>query len=227
MIRVVPKFEKRSRGFTLLELIVVVAIIALMTSLIWPSLSSAMHRSQLVNAAKQLRTELAQTRLQAIETGTTLQFRYFPGKNRYEIKPAEFNLQQSFEMEEPEDGERPHKDLQDEPQNLSSHEGVHSKTLPDGIRFQENIVFRDPNADFDEEFSGDEKKVPEEESLPKDQVDDDKEIDFEWSKPIIFYPNGRTTNARIDLNGQGNFRIDLTVRGLTGAVILGKIRHGE
>jgi Tfp pilus assembly protein FimT len=49
----------------------------------------------------------------------------------------------------------------------------------------------------------------------------------QWSAPIVFYPNGRTSNARIRLSDQGEYFVDVSLRGLTGGARVGKIRRWQ
>ena len=45
--------------------------------------------------------------------------------------------------------------------------------------------------------------------------------------PIVFYPNGRTSNARIRLTDQGEYYVDVSLRGLTGGARISKIRRWQ
>jgi len=45
----------------------------------------------------------------------------------------------------------------------------------------------------------------------------------EWAAPIVFYPNGRTSRAQIRLTGDGGRFVDVSLRGLTGEVRIGRI----
>jgi prepilin-type N-terminal cleavage/methylation domain-containing protein len=79
-----PSVDPR-RGFTLLELIVVLAVLAVVAALSWPAVRGLLAKSQLQNAAKQLRAALVRARLNAMESSTVRQFRHLPGTGRYEI----------------------------------------------------------------------------------------------------------------------------------------------
>ena len=48
----------------------------------------------------------------------------------------------------------------------------------------------------------------------------------QWSGPIVFYPNGRTSNASIRLGGRRSLYVDVTLRGLTGIVKIGELKEG-
>ena len=43
-----------------------------------------------------------------------------------------------------------------------------------------------------------------------------------WSAPIVFYPNGRPSNARIWLADRGDLRVDVMLRGLTATATIGR-----
>ena len=48
-----------------------------------------------------------------------------------------------------------------------------------------------------------------------------------WSDSICFYPDGTTSDVRLVLlNDRGN-RVELTLRGLTGTVIVGDVQAPE
>jgi len=48
-----------------------------------------------------------------------------------------------------------------------------------------------------------------------------------WSQPILFYPDGTTSDARLTVaNEQGRY-IDVTLRGLTGVVKVSDVYLGQ
>ena len=73
--------------------------------------------------------------------------------------------------------------------------------LPHGVRFG------DPNAS----------------DAPSATVEDSqRDSNAEWSSPILLYPNGRATSARLRLVGAKDAFVDVTLRGLTGVAKVGK-----
>ena len=86
--RSVPATLKRYRsGFTLLELLIVLAIVVMLVGASWPRLRTMLEKAELVDAAKGLRTLLSQARLDAIDSGTPRRFHYQPGGTLYEVGP--------------------------------------------------------------------------------------------------------------------------------------------
>lgn len=75
------------RAYTLTEMVIVLAVIAALMALAWPAVSRPSSRSQLIYAAKTLRAELAQARLEAIRANRPWQFCYEPGGQKYFFAP--------------------------------------------------------------------------------------------------------------------------------------------
>ena len=62
------------------------------------------------------------------------------------------------------------------------------------------------------------------EPQPEDRPPDSAEPETQpWAAPILFYPNGQTSNARVRLEGRRGYHIEVTLRGITGAVTVGKL----
>src|SRR5690348_15415484 len=72
-------------GFTLLELLLVLALIAAISAMVWPLLAGPLATQRLKRAAEQVRTQLIKARTQAINTGETFGVTYQPGKNLLRI----------------------------------------------------------------------------------------------------------------------------------------------
>ena len=62
----------RRRGFTLIEAMVVTAIVAVLVSLTWPSFGARLTHHRLTAAAEGLAQDMAETRFRAAETGQAL-----------------------------------------------------------------------------------------------------------------------------------------------------------
>ena len=195
-----------SRGYTLVEMLIVVAVLATVVGLSWPALSRPLAKSRLRNAARELRNALAGARLEAIESGVAQQFRYQLRSGCYDVTPTSA------------------------PDDTGAFTPVSSEGLlddgtaapdpfaydqPDVIELSDGVMFMDPVA-----LQGSD--LPTEEALPADSL-----IEADWSDPIVFYPNGRTFNARFRLAGDKNYFVDVTLRGLTGVAKVGQIELVE
>lgn len=199
-------------GYTLFEMLMVQALLVAMVAASWPALRSPLGKSQLVDAARQLRVELIKARHKAIETGVAQQFRYQPGAGVYEITPA---------------GKSKSKDPLHVAATTKRPSGKSGKSLS-----------------TDEEFAAICRELPAEVSFADlcaraDDVSDGSPVleanhtardpwsvgDEEWSSPVVFHPNGRTSNAKICLRGASDFEIEVSLRGLTGIASIGEVHR--
>ena len=73
---IMPMRRSNSKGFTLLEMLIVLAILSVLATMAWPALRKQLDRSQLRSAAKKVRLELAAARHRAVATGRMIKFRY-------------------------------------------------------------------------------------------------------------------------------------------------------
>lgn len=218
----------RRRGFTLIEILVVLALVVVLASISWPALQGTFQRSELESAAKQVTNELSKVRLKAIETGVAQKFRFQPGKGSYEITPCPgglLELHQELKDEsdllsdsstsfEEDDSVSPYgEDLSsansDEP--LLARDKVEKVTLaelPVGIAF--SGVKRRHHREEETEVTAEAEEV---------WMDDEG-----WSRPVIFFPNGQSTGGQIFLEQKPGLAIDLQLRGLTGEATVGHVK---
>jgi prepilin-type N-terminal cleavage/methylation domain-containing protein len=189
-----------SRGFTLLELLAVLTLLAIFATMSWPAVRGLLAKGQLQSAAKQLRVALIRARLDAMEDGTVRQFRYQPGTGSYEVSSLA-SLDEETESD-------PFNPLE----GVSSGSALIEDTLPGDAWFQA------PEA-ADALFG-----LPEANPVP------DLEAGFadpEWSPAVLFFPNGRASNARFRLAGAQGYTIDVTLRGITGVTTIGPLERTE
>lgn len=190
-----------TRGYTLLELIVVVALVALLVGLSLPAMRGPLSKSELRSAARQVCHELAKARLDAIQSGVARQFRFRPGTRRFEIarrstSPAGTRLPFTSGVAggPPATAGGP---LQGETARFD---------LPDGVCFFGQKKAQTSPIDFPPTAAAG---------------------TVEWSTPVMIYANGRTSSARIRLHGERGYYVDLTLRGLTGSTKIGKVLRQE
>lgn len=199
-----------ARGYTLLEMIIVTAVVVSLVALSIPAMQTSLGTGELGDAAKRVRLHLAKARLRAIESGELYQFRYRPGGRRFQIGPG------------PSQGDREGGlsfVSSSAPLPAAAGDGYGSgggpkmadqpleDELPDGTRFD------DPQPAH---------RTPDE--LPSFDPGSTARLDNQrWSKPIVFYPNGRTSNARIQILGRRDTHVELRLRGITGTVKVGDV----
>ena len=193
----------KRNGFTLSEMLVVLGILVVFTALAQPVMRGALSDNRLRSAAKLVRVELAKTRLKAIQSGTAQRFRYQAGKNRFEISPASHDDSQDRVANQ---NDREHRRASTTRRDGRAAEPVRQgeeivkQCLPEGIHF------------------GD---------VPTASAADHAGEEEGWSEPIVFHPNGRTEDAHIQIKGDRNAVVEVSLRGLTGVATAGRPRHEE
>jgi type II secretory pathway pseudopilin PulG len=182
------------------ELLIVVALLALILTLSLPSLRKLSSKSELRNAARQLRVTLLESRLAAIESGGLTYVRYQPGGERFEAGRGSELSTLPARTKQPMFAAEP-----DQPGSAAAapHEASQPQRLPRGVRFADSLTER---------------------QLPTPAAVGELPDADSWSTPILFYPNGRTRNARIELVNEA-YRIELNVRGLTGTVQISQVER--
>ena len=188
-----PNHRSSRDAFTLLELLIVLAVLAGMAALSWPAVSGLLAKSEIRSAAKQVRAALTRARLDAMESGTVHQFRYQAGTGRFEIAAVTGPANEG-----PESG-------LSGPVDREASENAEN-TLPSGVCFEspggyeDGLGFAKPAV------------------LPGEE---------RWSAPLLFFPNGRTSSAKLRLRGRRDYSLQLSLRGVTGTVTLGKLEQAE
>jgi Tfp pilus assembly protein FimT len=182
-------------------MLIVLAVVVAVASLGWPSLRKLSHKSTLRDAARQLRVALARTRLEAIESGEVRFLRYQPGTGVFEVSGSQPVEDRSAVAQLPTE---------------AAADGTRSPAIGlapgDGGQHElsEGVYFLDA-------------ALPDAVASPSDVPALDGSA--QWSQPIVFFPNGRTTSALIRLECQGKYYVDVALRGLTGTVKVGTVER--
>lgn len=193
-------------GFTLLELMLVLAIIAAIGAITFPAFSNVFERQRLQASAEKIRLELDRARLLAMRTGQAQMFECAIGQGKFSVHP----LSQQSDMTNTGDGAK-----------VITQFGVVAETTESGA-----LMAAEPNA-----LSGDVKDLEEKITFVSCVVATDSRAynlaqqsmagqvsTANVGQVIIFYPDGSTSNAEVRLqNSRGEVRA-VRLRGLTGHV---------
>ncbi|MEX2169413.1 MAG: hypothetical protein WD851_08880 [Pirellulales bacterium] len=186
----------RSRGFTLFELLLVLSLLVVMGGLIIPALSGAFTHTKLQSAADDIQSAWSEARLAAIEGGRPVAFRCLIGGAEFETKPHQLGT----EGAEPVAAPRRHDDEADAEGDEGAddpHGTLASGKLADGLMFSEAAA-----ADALD--------------LADQGLRSSVRDSSGWSPPIVFYPDGQSSDAVVRIAHDEGRGIAVTLRGLTG-----------
>ena len=179
----------RRGGFTLVELLLVLALVVVLADLSWPAVRGPLARFRLRQSAAQLTGVLADARRDAIATERTYEL-------RFQVEGGRLRWGPSAALSG--DGEDDVNAV-DEPVEERRFE------LPPGVRFGEGAT-----------------------STPLEaELDDATAEAFSWSDAVLFFPDGRTSDAAIELIGTRGDAVAVHLRGLTGATRVGAIERRD
>ena len=212
------------RGFTLLELMIAMAIMAAALSVAWPLLRRPLLQNASQEAAQQVIATLGQARATAISLGVPIQVRYQPGGKLYQLRPVGAQPATALPLSRTANDPSTPQPHATPPRGWQDHE------LPIDVTFAApplqlgaaSLSLREPlnqpaapglatpdlasqNTDRSDSLSADRN--------PLRQVN--------WSTPIHFFPDGRADQATLSLHGPDAVVIDITLRGLTGTATSG------
>lgn len=197
-----PPYRRRGgrSGFTIVELLLALAILVTLAALVVPSFSAVLADRQLSRAGDQLRVEMMQARLVAMRTGRTYLL---------ELKPGSYELRL-----------RPWVDMNDMTETLDQTGGS-AALLTGGNLIGGTMQEIDLSAETKES------KLPEDTQTAEVRVQSsprsfliDSQVQAEagegWGQPILFYPDGTSSTAAVTLSSPGVGRVVVLLRGLTG-----------
>jgi len=218
-------------GFSLLELLIVLAILAAVAGLGSVAVRKPLAKSRLRSAAQELQNQLGRARLRAMRLGKPLHVRYEVDGGRYVVETRAGWFTSSVRGDNSVDSTAsdvgwnsdsstgrigsanapPTDSLGDETNPLSQRgmqpwESSNEHKLPRGVHFVQPLTEQAPT---ERGATGVERY---------DVTPSDRGLDDRWSEPLVFQPDGRSPNAIIRLQSEAGYFIDVTIRGLTGAV---------
>lgn len=198
----------RSAGLTLLEILLALGVLSILVALAWPSVMRLQGEQKILGSAEKVRALVATARVHAIESGLAYQFRYEPNGNHFLVVPFE----REFEGV----------DQRTKGAGTAEGFGRFSKAggnLTEGVKFAVSTNAKlASSAGTGQQLSSDALS-----GLPSA----DKLSGLSWSGPIVFQPDGTSADAEFSVVDLRNQRVSLRVRGITGAVAVGRLQRED
>lgn len=194
-------FKLRS-AFTLLELLLALAIIVTLATLSWPGLMRTLKQQGVQGNAEQVRQVLDHARVRAVEEGRMLQLRFEPNGTHYVVLP----------LDPVEDS------VSTAPAATTTTTFGKTSVKTDPFRIYQ--LSQGCTFHVDSSLLSGEKTVSErlDDSWLNHVENPSDGRDVAWSVPILYSPDGSATDGTLVVIDPNRQYIKLHVRGLTGAV---------
>ncbi len=186
-------------GFTLAEILLVLAVLVVISGLIFPPVLRLMADQPLKEAAERARSQLANVRFKALDTNVAWQFRFEPGGGHYLWMPQE--SASSTAAVDSTNGSATSS-------TAATQSGPQTAELPKGIVFASAIN----GVPFGVEHLPPEMVMGAANSYELTQV--------AWSVPLTFQPDGSAADSELAVVDSRDRQMRLMIRGLTGGVIV-------
>jgi prepilin-type N-terminal cleavage/methylation domain-containing protein len=182
------------RGLTLIEILIVVAVMVLIASLASPALIGMLETQKLRKSSDVLRSEFARTRLRAMKTGRIQMFRYQYNASGYIAQPWYAG---NDELESNQTSQEMNGVLRASQQDVQFDDTP--MELPEGVIFIGGQTLSDAR------------------SAAIDQAILEAEAGQAiWAPPILFYPDGTCSEALVMLKNNKHQVVEVSLRGITG-----------
>ena len=195
---------QRGRGFTLMELLLVLTIIAIIGSIAIPSLDKLMERQKLRSSAEEMRLAWEGARLKAMRTGQAQVFKCEIESNTYSVEPLMLhddvnNIGDGATMMNGGTAVETTSSTFGMTTTAADTSSAASQSIDEALKFASCIVSSDMRA-YTLAQSG-ESAVVTAQSI---------------NQSVIFYPDGTTSTAEIKVRNDRGDTVGVQIRGLTG-----------
>jgi len=208
------RVHKPRAAFTIVEVLLVLALLVIIGAVGVVGLSGVLNQQQLHHAGDEIRIAWMQARIEAMKTGRIHVFRYMPGERQYVIQPW---VGENDAVEGSPAGDAAEIDAAEitaatagATATAGSSGGADEDAapmMPGGQRLPGGVTFVDGQT-----VETNRSMFAEEDAASTGGVDGGG-----WSIPVMFYPDGQTSDAYVVMRNEAERYVKVTLRGLTGA----------
>jgi len=216
----------RHQGFTLLEVMLVLAILVVIASLSVRLTAALLANYRIRQSSEDIRAEWTRLRIKAMEDGHIYCFRFSYGNDQYRVDRV-LDAHFTAKFASPKDSTYSYSD-----------DPLTDKTIDPDELTQDDYYLPEPDMEYGQTpislslksvlqkncFFADCYVKPDARGRYYEGADNySYSSGMDWSKPILFYPDGTTSTATILIKNDQARCIELHLRGLTGAVAVSSI----
>ena len=184
------------QAFTLVEILLVLVILVVVAAVAVPVFYRSIRGATLRSAGEQVRAEWNRAHIKAMKTGRIYVFRFQPAGRKFQVEPYTAQDDTLDAVSSTSTFAPPPAPPKDDPNSRNQ--------LPEGIKFLEGLTVEEERGKMVEEAMG-------------------SGGGGDWSKPILFYPDGVSSDAWLVVADEHNSAIRVELRGLTGLAVIGDL----
>jgi prepilin-type N-terminal cleavage/methylation domain-containing protein len=200
------KTRRDREGLTLLEIVIVLALLVILAGVAMPAFAGVVRRQRLRSAAEAVRAEWMRAHIRAMKTGRIHVYRFQAGDRHFEVIPwvaADDALESSTTA--------------DTDTTLSGMATASGTTaggveLGEGPGLPEGVIFVGGDAQSDSRAL-----------TIEDALGGSGGGDGQWGAPILFYPDGTASDAFVIVANDSQEAVRIDLRGLTGLATVGGV----
>jgi prepilin-type N-terminal cleavage/methylation domain-containing protein len=200
-------------AFTLLELLLVLAVLAAVAAIVFPRLDILLEDRQLVRAGEQVRIEMSRLRVEAMRQGRVMMLQGLPEGSQLRSQPY-YSLSDSIEAIDQTGSQSgllsgaQQANLGAPPTDMTAggeaSAAANTIELPEGIQVASVACVSAARAM----------------EIEQQTV---AEGDGDWGQPVLFYPDGTTSTAAVTLTQSSGGRVVVKLRGITGDATVSEV----
>lgn len=205
-----PVSRQKTSGFTLLELLLVVSVLAVLASLTLPQIAWLLGDRKVVRSANQVREEFMRARINAMREGRVMMMDAILESNQLRVRPY-FSAADSV--------------------NALDQTGTQSALLNGADQGNVTAVIADEADTQTVELAGEVivqavSVVSAARAAEIEQMNMSQQSSG-YSQPILFYPDGTTSTAAVTVSDAKYGKVTIKMRGITGEVTVGSMEPNE
>ncbi len=223
-VRCMRTVERSRSAFTLLELLLVMVVIVLVSTIALVNMRHAFAHTRLKKGAQSIRTEFARARIKAIKSGQAQVFRHLVGDNGY-VTSSQASAEDLLESDA--------RFIDAAALGIDVEEGSAADRNVGGLgltndieRLPEDVYFMGSDVSMDARAESRLSNFPEigASNSSSDASGGQEGVAAGWGVPVFFFPDGSSTTARMVLANKKGYALSVELRGLTGVARVGTMR---